>query len=80
MEKKHFFDKPENVKRFLFGFYVLLFISVAAELFIHKHTYFAWEQYPFFHAAFGLVAFVLLILAAKYLVRTVVGKRENYYD
>jgi hypothetical protein len=80
MERKHLFDKPENVKRFLFGFYVLLGISLAADLFVHKHTYFEWEAYPFFHAAFGLVAFVALILAAKHLLRPLVRKKENYYD
>ena len=80
MEKKHIFDKPENVKRFLYGFYALLGISLAAELFIHKHSFFEWEKHPFFHAAFGLVAFVALILAAKHLLAPLVRKRENYYD
>ncbi|MDH4162621.1 MAG: hypothetical protein OEW15_08020 [Nitrospirota bacterium] len=80
MEKKHIFDKPENVKRFLLGFYLLLGISLAAELFVHKHAYFWWEHYPFFHAAFGLVAFVALILAAKHFLGPLVRKRENYYD
>ena len=77
--KKYLFDKPRNVKRFLFGFYILLVLSVVAEFFIHKHTYFRWEEYPAFHAAFGFTAFVVMIIVAKYILRPLVKRKVDYY-
>ncbi|MBE0425271.1 MAG: hypothetical protein IBX72_01325 [Nitrospirae bacterium] len=80
MGKEYFFDKPKNVKRLLLGFYIFLFVILIAEFFIHKHIFFRWERYPFFYAMFGFVAFVGLIIAAKYILRPVIKRREDYYD
>jgi hypothetical protein len=80
VSKQHLFDKPRNVKRFFAVFYGLLGIFVLAEPFVHKHTFFRWEEYPVFYAAFGFAAFSLLILAAKYLLRPLVKRKEDYYD
>jgi uncharacterized membrane protein HdeD (DUF308 family) len=80
MEKKYFFDNPKNVKIFFGLFYILLGLFTIGELFIHKHTYFWWEEYPFFYAAFGFVAFVFMILAAKYILRPLIKRKEDYYD
>ncbi len=80
MEKKYFFDKPQNVKRFFLLFYILIGLFTIAELFIHKHTFFRWEEYSFFYASFGFVAFVLMIFAAKYILRPLIMRKEDYYD
>lgn len=80
MSKKDFFNNQKNVKKFFFVFYVMVIISIFAELFIHKHTYFPWEEFPFFYASFGFVAFVFLILIAKHILRPIVKKDEDYYD
>lgn len=80
MKKQHFFDNPKNVKGFLAGFYILLGLFVIMEFFTHKHTYFAWEEYLLFYATFGFAAFVLMILAAKYILRPIVKRKEDYYD
>jgi hypothetical protein len=79
-EKQYLFDKPGNVKRFMLGFYLVLVLCVVAEFFIHKHTSFSWEEYPFFHTAFGFSTFVLMILAGKYILRPLVKRKEDYYD
>ena len=50
------------------------------EFLIHKHLYFSWEEWPGFYAAFGFVAFVILIIAAKYILRPIIKRKENYYD
>ena len=78
--KPHFFDKPKNIKILFRVFYAVLFISFVFEFFIHKHTYFRWEEWPGFYAAFGFVAFVVLILAAKYILRPIIKRKEDYYD
>jgi len=80
MEKKHFFDKPGNVKRFLRGFFSILALLVILDLFIHKHGYFKWEEYPSFYATYGFVACVVLVLVAKYILRPLVKRKEDYYD
>ena len=79
-EKEYLFDKPKNVRRFMLLFYVVLICCVAAEFFIHKHTYFRWEEYPSFHTAFGFSAFVVMILVGKYIFRPLLKRKEDYYD
>ncbi len=80
MSKNGFFDKSKNVKRFFAVFYISVIISMFAELFIHKHVYFPWEDFPFFDASFGFVVFVLLIMIAKYILRPIVKRKEDYYS
>ena len=73
------FDKPENVKRLLLGFYASLVALLIADFFIHKHPEFPWEGAPVFFAAYGFVSCVLLIFIAKVL-RMVVKRSEDYYE
>ncbi|MCS7214624.1 MAG: hypothetical protein N2647_02805 [Thermodesulfovibrio sp.] len=80
MSKKYWFDNPKNVRKFFTVFYILVIIFLIAELFIHKHTYFPWENYPFFYAVFGFVAFVFLIIIAKHILRPIVKRKEDYYN
>jgi hypothetical protein len=71
--------KQRTNKLFLFVCAFLL-VLLASEFFIHKHTFFKWEEWPWFYAAFGFVAFVVLILTAKYILRPIIKRREDYYD
>lgn len=73
------FDKPENVKRFLSGFYVSLMVLLIIDFFIHKHAEFPWEGFPDFFAAYGFISCVLLIFIAK-LLRIFIKRDEDYYD
>ena len=77
------FDKPQNVKRFLGGFYVslvvLLIIDPIIDFFVHKHAEFEWEGFPDFYAAYGFISCVLLIFIAKGL-RMFIKRDEKYYD
>ena len=80
MKRQHLFDDPKRIRRLFLAFYVLLGAVLLPDLFIHKHAAFAWEEYPLFYAAFGFAAFVVLILAAKHLLRPLVKRREDYYE
>ncbi len=80
MKKKYLFDEPKNVNRLLRVFYTVLGLLLITDLFIYKHPYFPWEEWPQFYAAFGFVACVFLVLAAKYILRTLVKRKEAYYD
>jgi hypothetical protein len=79
-EKKYLFDKPKNVTRLFVIYYTSLAILLIVEFFIHKHPHFPWEAWPQFYAVFGFVACVALVLAAKYILRPLVKRPENYYD
>lgn len=79
-EKVYLFDKPQNVRRLLWSLYVSLAILIVVDLFVPKYPYFPWEEYPFFYATYSFVSCVLLVLAAKYLLRKIVKRPEDYYD
>ncbi|MDQ1335836.1 MAG: hypothetical protein QG552_2786 [Thermodesulfobacteriota bacterium] len=78
--KRYLFDTPRNVKVLLGCFYASLLILLIIELFVHKHPHFAWEDWPEFYAVYGFVACVVLVVAAKYILRPLVKRREDYYD
>jgi len=79
-EKQYLFDKPANIKR-LFGVYCSsLVLLLVLDLFLAKHANFPWENWPEFYAVYGFVACVALVLAAKYLLRPLLMRKEEYYD
>lgn len=75
-----FFEKPKNIKALFVLFCAMLVLSLVGEFFIRKHVFFKWEEWPFFYAAFGFVAFVVLILVAKHILRPIAQRKEDYYD
>jgi len=85
MEKKHIFDNPRNVRRVLRGLFAictaLVLIDVAdwaLHLGLRHHEGpFAWL--PGYYAAYGFVAWALLVLIAKEL-RKILMRDEDYYD
>lgn len=79
-EKKHFFDSPGNVKKFIKGFYVICALLLIIDFFVPKHGHYYWEDVPEFYAAYGLVACIVLVLVSKYILRRLVKRREDYYD
>ena len=76
----YIFDNPRNVNILLVCFYISLFILLVIEFFIHKHPHFEWEKWPEFYAVYGFVACVVLVIVAKYILRPLVKRREDYYD
>lgn len=78
-EKEYLFDKPQNVKRLLRGFYVICAVLVALEFVVHRHTYHDWESLPAFYAIYGFIGCVVLVLVAKWM-RTFLMRDEDYYD
>ncbi len=79
-EKKHIVYNPKTVQRVLYGLLGSLVLLLGLEPFIHKHSYFAWEKWFGFFAIYGFVACVLLVLVAKYILRPLVKRQEDYYD
>lgn len=78
--QKYLFDDPRNFKILLWSFFSSLVVLLAIEFFVHKHPHFPWEDWPEFYAVYGFVACVALVLAAKYILRPLMRRREDYYD
>lgn len=78
--RSYLFDNPRNVKILLGCFYASLLVLLIIEWFVHKHPHFGWEAWPEFYAVYGFVACVVLVVAAKYILRPLVKRREDYYD
>jgi len=79
-EKKYLFDKPGNVKLLFGSFYLSLIVLLVIDFFIYKHPHFPWEKWPGFYATYGFVACVVLVVAAKYILRPLMKRKEDYYD
>ncbi len=79
-EKKYLFDNPKNVKILLGCFYASLVVLLLVEFLLHKHPHFGWEAWPEFFAVYGFVACVVLVIVAKYFLRPLVKRNEDYYD
>ena len=77
--KRHIFDNPKNVRRVRYAIYIVCALSLAAEIFIHRHVDHPWEVLPGFYSLYGFVACVILVLVAKEL-RKVLMRGEDYYD
>jgi len=79
-EELAMFDKPQNVKRLLQIFFTSVVLLLGIDLVYHRHTVFPWEGWFGFYAVFGFVACVVLVIVAKYVLRPVVMRDEDYYD
>ena len=85
MEKEHLLDKKENVKKLLRWFFiscVVLFLldALFAAHLADKHAMHEWEKWFGFYPVFGFVSCVLLVLIAKYVLRPLVMRKEDYYE
>ena len=78
-EKSHFFDKPENLEKFLRGFYIICAILLTIDFVHHRHVIHPWENLWGFYAVYGFVACVALVEIAK-LLRAVLGRAPDYYE
>ena len=79
MREIKIFDNPANVRRFRYAFYAVCVFVLSLDLFVHKHGDYHWEEWPAFHAAYGFVACVILVILAKYILRRLVERGEDYY-
>ena len=79
MKEGHFFDKPQNVKRILMGFYIFLVLLIVVDLFFPKHPFFPWEGYPSFYGVYGFVSYITIVFGST-ILRKLLKRKEDYYD
>jgi len=75
-----FFDRPESKRKMKVVFYAALVVLVLADLFIHKHPYYAWEGLIGSYAVYGFLSCAVIVAVSKALGKLWLQKREDYYD
>jgi hypothetical protein len=76
---KHWLDEPRNARLLWRGFLAVLALTVAAEAAVTLHPHFEVDAYFGFHAAYGLLACLAMILAAKAL-GLLLKRPDDYYE
>lgn len=72
--------RPRTLKGMMAVFAAVLGALLLSEGWTHRHVIFPWEDWYGFYAAFGFVAYVILVFVAQYVLRPVVMRDEEYYD
>jgi hypothetical protein len=72
-------DRPSSIRLIIRVLMVACALSVVADFFYHKHGDYHFQEWIAFDAAFGFLAYVGLITAAKG-VRRLLMRDEDYYD
>lgn len=76
-----FIGNPEHAKQRNRIGYAMLIAVVIADFLVHReHAEYFWENLPGFHAFYGFVACVLIIVVSKFLGHHGIMKKEDYYD
>ncbi|KAF0187653.1 MAG: hypothetical protein FD168_2377 [Desulfobulbaceae bacterium] len=78
--EKSFFEKPRNIKCIRITLYSICFLLFLADGKIQHHADFPWENWFGFFSIFGFVGCVGLVLGAKYILRPLLKREENYYE
>ena len=84
-ENKHWLDRPGSggkLYRILLvvcGLLLLADVLDVANVLYHKHTHYPAEEWFGFYAIFGFTAYSLIV-GAGWLWRSVVMRKEDYYD
>lgn len=78
-EKTYWLDQPRNVDKIVYALCAICAVLVLLDLFYHKHTHFAFENWFGFFAWYGFIMCVALVLAAKGM-RVFLKRDEDYYD
>ena len=80
-----YLDEPKNLNTLKKTFYLSLAVTILLEFILirHEHIEFSLEhiaEFPVFHAIYGFIACVLIILVSKVIGHAWLMKEEDYYD
>jgi len=76
---EHWLDEPRNVRLVWRLFIAVLVLTLAAELVVHLHPHFGIDSLFGFHAWFGFLACVAMIVVAKG-IGLLLKRPETYYE
>jgi hypothetical protein len=69
-----------NKIKLLWALYALCTVLVLLDLPIHRHAETGFDGNFGFYGFYGFIASVVLVLAARYVLRPIVKRPEGYYD
>jgi hypothetical protein len=75
----HWLSRPATIRWLWIAFAVILIVSVAAQALAHMHTYFEFDGWFGFNAAFGFLSCVAMVLFAK-LLGFLLKRPDDYYQ
>jgi len=78
-ERVHWLYRPENLPKLWWGFWIILAITVIAQIFVHVHAYFTVDGWFGFSALYGFLACAGMVIFAKVL-GSWLKRPEDYYD
>lgn len=78
-EQRHWLYRPATIARLCAWGVGALLVTVIAELFVTLYEHFAFTGWFGFHAVFGFVSCVLMVVVARGFAR-VVKRRADYYE
>lgn len=74
----HWLSRPGTLRVLWIGFLAVLAVTVAAEVLVHLHPRFRLERWFGFHAAWGFLSCVAMVLFAN-LLGMFLRRPEDYY-
>lgn len=77
-QPRRWLDEPRHQRRLVLALYGACALLLAADLVVHRHGHFSFEQGIGFFGLFGFVAYVSIVNAGK-LLRRLVKRPEDYY-
>lgn len=77
--KQNWFYKKTSIKKLWIGAVVILALTVLAEIFIKLHPHFEIEALFGFHALYGFLTCVIMVVFAKVL-GFLIKRKDDYYD
>jgi len=78
-QPKSWLYRPENHRKLWWGFVLVLAATVLAQLAIHVHGHFGFDEWFGFNALFGFISCALMVVFAKVL-GYLLKRSDNYYD
>ncbi len=78
-EPQRWLEKPGSVDLIIKALGFVCVLVVGADFLYHKHGHYSFEEWPGFHAIYGFVSCVILVIAATQM-RKLVMRDEDYYD
>jgi len=77
--KQNWFYRESSIKKLWIGAIIVLALTVLAEIIISLYPYFKIEALFGFHALFGFVVCVIMVVFAK-LLGFFIKRKDDYYD
>lgn len=77
--KQNWFYRKSSIKKLYISTLIILGVVLFVEYFIVLHPHFSIEKIFGFHAVFGFLSCIVLIIFAK-LLGFLVKRKDDYYD